>query len=287
MSQRGWSSLEYVMTTLGRECVAYVVTARDARVRHDYSEEIMELAGANGIPVYQRARSSAVLPVADARFAIGWRWMLPLDFATPLFVFHDSLLPRYRGFAPLVSALLNAESRVGVTVLLAAERADTGPIIAQDVLTITYPARISDVMTSLCPSYHRLIRIVMRQLTLGDVQTTPQDESCASFSLWRDDEDYKIDWRRDATFLERFVDATGDPYLGASAVALNQVWRILRSRCLPDLRIENRVPGKILRLDEGRPVVVCGQGLLRLDEIVADGTRTPALPWRVLRTRFA
>jgi methionyl-tRNA formyltransferase len=212
--------------------------------------------------------------------------MLPCVVNTPLIVFHDSLLPRYRGFAPLVCALINGEFRIGVTALLAGEAYDDGPILGQECITITYPLSIGAAIKTVCPCYIRLVDGILERLDRRDFAGRLQAETEASYSLWRDAEDYRINWQADALQVVRFIDATGFPYLGASATAEGRLYRVLASTALPDMPIENRTPGKVFRLDDGYPIVVCGRGLLRIERMVEEGMEVTALPWRKLRTRF-
>ena len=113
-----------------------------------------------------------------------------------------------------------------------------------------------------------------------------QDETLATYSLWRDDQDYDIDWTRSAEEIRRFVDAVGTPYLGA-ATRLKQVRaRVLDADVGEDVRIENRTPGKVFAVEDGKPIVVCGTGLLKVVDLVDDDSRVSLLPLSSLRVRF-
>jgi methionyl-tRNA formyltransferase len=201
-------------------------------------------------------------------------------------VFHDSLLPRYRGFAPLISSLINAERLLGVTALLGAADYDTGPILGQEMVEVSYPLRIRDAIEAVRPCYAKLAIRVLHEFVSERWAPRPQDESQASYSLWRDDRDYEIDWTSDAATIRRFIDATGYPYRGAATFISGRRLRVLAATERPDVRIENRTPGKIVFLDQGKPIVVCGCGLLAIDELVDDATSASALPWMGFRTRF-
>ena len=117
------------------------------------------------------------------------------------------------------------------------------------------------------------------------MQGQAQDESKASYSLWRNEEDYSIDWTRNAADLERFVLALGYPYAGASTFLEDAPLRVLDVGVVDDVEFENRQPGKIFRLEDGCPVVVCGKGLLRITEAkLADGSSL--VPMKRLKVRF-
>lgn len=286
MSSRGLAVLDAFLREHGPGVIAYLVTTADHNVRKDHHEELVATARNAGLQVFERKNLPAQLPVVAARFAVGWRWLLPEDEHQPIVVFHDSLLPRYRGFAPLVNALINAEPKLGVTALLGAKGYDTGPILAQETVPITYPLRIAKAIEAVQPSYAKLALAVYRDLLKDAWRPRVQDETLASYSLWRDETDYLINWQQDAATIRRHIDATGDPYRGAATNARGRRLRVLAATELPDVRIENRTPGKILFMDSGKPVVVCQSGLLRLEELVDDVSGISALPWPHLRTRF-
>jgi methionyl-tRNA formyltransferase len=226
-----------------------------------------------------------ILLDSDYSIAISWRWLLR-DVAN-LIVFHDSLLPRYRGFAPLVSQLVNGENEIGVTAIWAKQQYDTGDIIAQSSITIEYPIKIADAIDRIGVCYEECILLILRSITSkARIVSTPQDESAATYSLWRDDDDYWINWYDNAHRIARFIDAVGTPYKGAlshcegSLVTINQV------RVLPDVTIENRSPGKVLKIEDGYPVVVCGSGLVMITDAVDTSTHTSLLPLKSFRSRF-
>jgi methionyl-tRNA formyltransferase len=88
----------------------------------------------------------------------------------------------------------------------------------------------------------------------------------ATFSIWRDDANYEIDWWGSADAIERFVNAVGYPYAGArTTVDGVETIRISDVTALPDMPFEIREAGKIWRLDNGNPVIICGVGMLRID----------------------
>jgi methionyl-tRNA formyltransferase len=123
-------------------------------------------------------------------------------------------------------------------------------------------------------------------LSSGKTPTaTPQSVVEASYSLWRDNEDYFVDWRAPATTIRRTVDALGFPYKGAASTLAGKVVRILKAEALSDVTIANRTPGKVIFVHDSKPVVVCGEGLLRIDELV-DDLGSSLLPLSRFRTRF-
>ena len=84
------------------------------------------------------------LPAVDYQLAIGWRWLI--SGTENLIVLHDSLLPKYRGFAPLVNSLINGEQEIGVTAIWAGPEFDAGEIIFQEKAGICYPIKIQEAI---------------------------------------------------------------------------------------------------------------------------------------------
>lgn len=278
--------LRRIVEDHGAAVVDHVVTARDKATMDDGYEAIVRLARSAGIPVVDRGQPLPEGTQARFLFAVGWRWLIGLRPGQELVVFHDALLPRYRGFAPLVSALVNGEPQVGVTALFGSAEYDRGPIIAQRALPLHYPVTIAQVFRDIAPLYAELASQLVSLAMGGDLRGEHQDESRASYSLWRDDADYLVDLRWDAARIRRFVDAVGPPYKGALVHLEGVPCRIRACVELPDVVIENRTPGKVIFMQGGKPVVVCGTGTLRIDALNDEQGRD-LLPLPRFRMRFA
>ncbi len=282
MNQRGWSVLSAVLDGFGAGIIRAVVTSRDTAMSKDYYDEIVSLCGKHKVPVYDR--TSVDIPKKGFKIAIGWRWLIP--DSTNLIVLHDSLLPRYRGFTPLVNMLINGEQKIGVTALYASEEYDKGEIIGQLAVPALYPLRISAAIEQVSSLYEKLVLDILRQFAQGKrPASSSQEEALATYSLWREEADYRINWNLPAPEIRRFIDAVGFPYKGASSRAGDKTVRIQAAEEAGDVRIENRDAGKIIFMNEGKPVVVCGQGLLQITDI-QDEEGKSLLPYTKFRTRF-
>ena len=282
MTEKGYRVLKHIVARLDTSVVALVVGAPDPSLAQDFFAEIRDLCTQVGIP-FQRRDVLRAEPTAYA-LAVSWRWLIA--GANTLIILHDSMLPRYRGFAPLVNCLINGESTIGVTALYATGDFDQGPILDQASRPVQYPLRIADAIELAVECYLELITRLWPGLQAGQLPSgTPQREADATYSLWRDERDYRIDWQGDSSNICRFVDALGWPYQGASTLLNGQLHRVLAAVPEPDVTIENRTPGKVLFVRAGQPVVVCGTGLLRLTALhTNDGGE--ALPLARFRARF-
>ena len=282
MNQKGFHVLQSIVEHDYQANISFVVTGRDKNVEDDFSDKIETFCQQNQIQVF--SRNEQLPEHGGYQLAIGWRWLIPQP--EKLIVIHDSLLPRYRGFAPLVNCLINGETKIGATAIFANDQVDQGPIIAQASREIDYPIKISTAIDYMSEIYWELTHEIFSEVRSGNtLVATPQNETDASFSLWLDDEDYQIDWNWNATSIQRFVDAKGSPYRGASTRLEEKTLRVHDVTVLPDQCIENRHVGKVMNVRENCPVVVCGSGLLQINELTDDEGNN-ALPLKRFRSRF-
>jgi methionyl-tRNA formyltransferase len=283
MNEKGLAVLRSLIVELGADALAAVVVREDPGVERDCATEISDAAKAAGVRVLARDEP---LPSRAFSVAVGWRFLIRDE--PRLVVFHDSMLPRYRGFAPVVNALINGEHELGVTALWGAEEYDRGPIIDQAAIAVSYPLTIQDAIVALTPLYQRLaVKIIGGLLSGVDISARKQDEAKATYSIWRDERDYLVDWTQDATRVARFIDAVGLPYRGARSHVSGAEVRILQAHVEEvDVRLEIRHPGKVFSISDGIPTVVCGDGLIKLDVVLDAATGDSLLPWTGLRARF-
>ncbi|MFJ4616558.1 methionyl-tRNA formyltransferase [Streptomyces sp. NPDC088812] len=234
-----------------------------------WGDNVAELAEKNDIPVLLRNRPDdpelldavrAARP--DIIVANNWRtWLPPELFDLPphgTLNIHDSLLPAYAGFSPLIWALINGEERVGVTAHRMNAELDAGDILVQRAV----PVGPTDTATDL---FHRTVDliapIVRESLDLiasgrDTGQWVPQDRGRASFFHKRALEDSRIDWRWPAERLERLVRAQSDPYPNAFTHHRGQRLRIV-SAAVSEGRYGG-TPGRIFIREGDGVVIVAG-----------------------------
>lgn len=244
-----------------------VVIGRDTHITADHSEEIVNYCEARG---YTYTFDKDTISNSSYLIAAGWRFLLYPTANQTLIVLHDSLLPKYRGFNPLVTALINGDEQIGVTALLGTDSYDQGPIVLQQAIGVQYPLKIADAIKKIAACYKEIVEALCYKIKQGALTPQNQDETKASYSLWRDDEDYFIDWTQTAEQIERHVNAVGYPYNGAKCRLGQQQLRVDSVRALPDVTIANRTPGKLIFKQEDKPVVVCGEGLLLLEVLKTE-----------------
>lgn len=282
MGEKGLSALQTILPY--KEMIQQVVGAQDKNVRADYYEEIRDLCNYEKISWCDR--KDFRIADSDYSIAIAWRWMIHGDGENKLIVLHDSLLPKYRGFAPLVNMLINHEPYIGVTALYANSEFDKGDIIIQKKALVNYPIRIHEAIESVSKLYDEIILHIFKTLNEGELlPATPQNESEATYSLWRDEQDYEIDWNKDAEYIQQFVYSLGFPFKGAYTTIDHQKFRVLDCKIEEDVVVENRCPGKVLFVHDDNPIVICGKGMLQITKLMTDDG-LDYLPLKKYRTRF-
>ena len=285
MSYKGLYTLTQLCEAGYAPLIDKVIFARDRGVQKDYVKEMQACCMAYQIPCYYRVEQVQInSPFA---LAISWRWLLNLS-QTKLIVLHDSLLPKYRGFAPLVSQLINQEKEIGLTAIFASEKGyDQGPIISQWKKEISFPIKIQECIEILAKGYAELSINIFREIASGSSLTSyPQEETAATYSLWRDEADYCINWNQSAEDILRFINALGFPYAGASTSLEREKVRIWEAEIYPDEEIVNRDCGKVIFVKEGFPIIVCARGLLMIKAASFDKNGKSLFPLKKFRLRF-
>jgi methionyl-tRNA formyltransferase len=283
---KGFSVVKAIKERLPSVTISCII-GKDSGVSDDWSESLVSFCEKNGVNYTHRLTDNTRSRAVDVSLAVGWRWIIKDVPQNKLIVFHDSLLPKYRGFAPLVSALINREHRTGVTALYGTDEYDRGNILLQREIEIFYPTCIEAEIQRMSAVYADLAVELLSRLMGGAISDIgiPQDDRDATYSLWRDEDDYRIDWSSDASDIEHFVACVGSPYKGASALLEGEKIHLLKVRAKADVRIENRSPGKVIFVEENLPVVVCGSGLLMLLD-VRNAEGDSVLPLKRFRSRF-
>lgn len=268
MGDKGLAVLEAIVKNGMTESIDCVVSVKDANTLDKSNEKIMGICRLYNIQYYSRKDKFNI--TTEYIIAIAWRWLIKAK-NSKIIVLHDSLLPKYRGFSPLVNMLIHREPYIGVTAFFASDEYDRGNIIDQKSTRIEYPIRIAEAIRLISPIYVSVSIGIIEKITKFQLLNSfPQNEAEATYSLWRDEEDYRIDWNNSAEEIQQFVYSTGYPYKGACSIVNGDIIRIIDCTPLPDVKIINRNVGKVLCYQDGYPVVVCRKGLLKIIEMKND-----------------
>jgi len=209
----------------------------------------------------------------DIMFVVSWRYLVPEYIyntsSIASIVFHDSLLPAYRGFSPTSWAIINGESQTGVTMFYLAEEVDSGDIIDQSPVSIGPNDNIELVMNRVTEKYLELLEKNLDLIIKGKAPGIPQNHSLATFTCKRVPEDNEINWDSSALAIYNLIRGVTHPYPGAYTWFNGRKLIIWSAGQLSEQRkFVGCVPGAILEVQKGRGVIVLtGDGQLLIKSI--------------------
>ena len=176
---------------------------------------------------------------------------------------HASLLPRWRGAAPIQRAIEAGDAETGVCIMQMEAGLDTGPVLLSEAL----PIASDDTAASLHDKVAELgARLVVQAMANMPLPSPPQPESGVTYATKIDKAEAVLDWRRTATRLERQVRAF-NPFPGALAHLDGMPIKVWRALAVAG----NAAPGTVLAVGKDGIVVACGEGALRLIELQKAG----------------
>ncbi|MFH1136745.1 MAG: formyltransferase [Pseudomonadota bacterium] len=189
---------------------------------------------------------------------------------------HGSLLPQYRGRAPINWAILKGEVKTGLTLHRMVRRPDAGPIVAQAEVEISESDTVRDVYARIVPEAGKLTREIWPRLQAGAVVEVPQDESRASYFGRRRPEDGRISWNSPAKQIHDLVRAVTRPYPGAFCFHKGRKLYIWSGSYDNEAGASAR-PGTVLETVRGRgPAVAAGRGLFFIRDASLENGPWPA-----------
>ncbi len=266
--------------------VAAVVTQPDRLAgrgrRRLVKPPVKELAEARGVPVYQPRRLSrdtetlAALAAAEADafvLAAYGQILRPNVLAIPphgVIGLHASLLPRWRGAAPVAAAIRAGDAETGVSLMLTEEGLDTGPTLARRAIPIHDDDTTATLTDRLAALAAELLLEHLPAWLRGEIAPVPQDDARATYAPEVAKADGLIDWGASARSIDRHIRAM-TPWPGAYTHWRGERIAILAGRPLPDASHEGP-PGLIVQSGEGLAVVT-GEGLLALERVQPAGKR--------------
>ncbi len=256
-----------------------------------WSDSVEDLAREHGIPVHLTERADAETidlvqrAEPDVIVVNSWYTWMPAElYNLPphgTLNLHDSLLPEFTGFSPVLWALISGASETGLTVHRMDQGLDTGDILVQRAL----PIGPTDTGTELVLRGMELIPSVLQEalhaLESGTAQWKPQRKSERTYFHKRSERDSRIDWTWSAVDLERFVRALSEPYPRAFTYYRGERIEVLAA-AVSEARYGG-TPGRVI-VQEGGGAVVCGpdahcgrnRGLVLTRIRTADGTEHAA-----------
>ena len=268
-----------------------------------HASPVKQLAEQHGIPVAQprslrldgkypedaaAARAALQAARADVMVVAAYGLILPqwvLDQPRHgCLNIHASLLPRWRGAAPIHRAIEAGDARTGITIMQMDAGLDTGDMLLVQALPIGPRATTASLHDELAALGGQLIVQALQLAGQGALRPVPQPAEGVSYAHKIDKHEAAIDWRQPAALIERRIRAF-DPFPGASTTLGDAVIKLWRSEIDSCLRTPDARCGQIFAINDAGITVACGDGVLRLTELQRPGGKR--LPAREFLRGFA
>ena len=189
---------------------------------------------------------------------------------------HASLLPRWRGAAPVVRAIEAGDRQTGITIMQMDAGLDTGPILLMEAIEIGSEETAAELTERLAALGGRLIVTALRQIAQGQLQSRVQPSEGVVYARKVEKREAWIDWREPAERLAARIRAF-DPFPGACGRIDGQTIKFWRARALtaprPSSSADAVSPGTVLQAGAQGVIVACAEGLLRLEQLQRPGGR--------------
>jgi methionyl-tRNA formyltransferase len=261
--------------------VALVLTQPDrpaGRGMRESPSPVKRLAEQHGLAVFQppslktpEAQSKIASVQADAMVVAAYGLILPqavLDLPRLGCInVHASLLPRWRGAAPIQRAILAGDNQTGITIMQMAAGLDTGPMLLRVALPIAPDDTTATLHDKLAELGGELIVQALQRLKAGILPAVEQPAEGVTYAEKIAKQESVVDWIMAAVDIERRVRAF-DPFPVARTQWRGETWRIWKARALAS---DAREPGSIAAVEKDRIVVSCGQGALALLQLQRAG----------------
>jgi len=282
-TKRGYRFAERLFE-IGQDHTFTVFSFREETWEPPYLDDIQQLAHKNDATFYEsrnvnHKKWTDFWDTNDVGliFMVSWRYLVPENIykrATQgAYVFHDSMLPKYRGFAPTVWAMINGEQSTGVTLFEVVDAVDAGDIIDQKPVPIGQTDTIADVVENVTQTYLDLITENFHALVDGTVQATAQNHDEATFTCKWTPTDSLIDWNQSSQTIYNLIRATTKPYPGAFCYLDGKKLTIWSAELQTNPKdYVARVAGRVAEIYKGEgTVILTGDSTILLKDVQLDG----------------
>jgi methionyl-tRNA formyltransferase len=185
---------------------------------------------------------------------------------------HASLLPRWRGAAPIQRAILAGDARTGVTIMQMDEGLDTGAVLSRASIAIGAETTAGQLHDELAELGARQIVQALAELAAGSLRPERQPDSGVTYAHKLSKAESALDWQRTATDLDRQIRAF-NPWPTAQTHLDGATVKLLRSRVAASTAQAGAVPGTLLGLVDDALEVTCGRGVVQILELQRTGRK--------------
>jgi methionyl-tRNA formyltransferase len=237
---------------------------------------IKRIALEESLPVLQPERprgdeflDAARALAADISVVVAYGHILPRDVIDlprlGTLNIHASLLPQWRGAAPIQAAIRAGQSETGVTIMRMVTRLDAGPILLQVPTPIAHDETYGELQLRLSELGALALIEALSLIDIGEMVEQPQDDAAATFAPKIEREDARIDWTGPSDAVGCHVRAL-DPKPGAFTTLAGTEVKLFGARVVPPTtdRDTGGPPGVVLAIDDDGALVACGSGVVRI-----------------------
>ena len=264
-----------IINMLASENLISIITIDDSKEKRCKLNEFKEFSQQTGKKLHILKKPSELNKVIDEDepelvIVVGWYWVLKENLLKKVpkgFIgIHSSLLPKYRGGAPLIWPIINGDSESGISLFHLDNGMDTGDIIAQKRFNIGNENTIKEILEKV----ESLIAEVLEEnypLLLNETAPRiPQNDHEATYCSQRKPEDGKIDWNKSNIEIHNLIRAQNHPYPGAFCYTeIGKKMFIWKSSLFP--KKYYGIPGLVAQTFNDHVLVTCGEGAICLYNI--------------------
>jgi len=190
---------------------------------------------------------------------------------------HASLLPKYRGAAPINRAIINGEKETGITYIWMSEKVDAGDILYQKKTVILADETFGELKERLAKLSGETVEEFLEKIERGELKRIPQDDRLATYAQKMEKEEGEIIWENKGEKIYNLIRGT-TPYPGAFTFYKGKRLKITRARFLshyfPKLPAGSFLPGSIVRIeDDGLLVYTGDEGMIKILRLIPAGAR--------------
>ena len=190
---------------------------------------------------------------------------------------HGSLLPKYRGAAPINRAIINGEKETGITFMFMKEKVDAGEIIFQEKIDILADETCGELYYKLSDLSARSFPKLLEKIKSGKIERIPQDNRLVTFARKMNKEDGKIDWSDKGEKVYNLIRGT-IPYPGTFTYYKGRKLKITRARFLEDYQYKSDTsspkPGRVVKIEKDSIFISTGdKGIIKILRLIPAGSK--------------
>ena len=256
--------------------IIHVITKKSSNFNSDFFD-LSSIAKAESIPFkyvenINDEENVALIKklVPDIIFCFGWSHLIKREILNipnkGIIGFHPSYLPLNRGRHPLIWALVLGLKETASTFFLMNEGADTGKIISQEKVTITFEDDASTLYKKICKTAEAQIESFLPKLSINEIISIKKENKLSNYWRKRVPKDGEIDWRMSSLSIYNLIRGLTKPYPGAHFLFKNKEVKVWKSRIVK-YSFDNIEPGKILNIDNDGITIKTGDNAIKIIDV--------------------